>query len=350
MSTRDDVAKRAGVSPAVVSYVLNNSNYVSEEKRQAVLKAIKELNYHPNLYASSLKSGRSKEFLLITDDIRNDMFSEIAYYMEPVAYKSGYTLTVMSATQRKYDELIDAMHGHQFAGVFIFSGVIPFTKKYVRKLNQLSGMGIPIVLFMFIQNSSPLHEGITVLQTNIREAVSRAVDYLIEEKHHKIIAYLGDGDPMASGESEPFGDGLRVNGYIDALRRHGLVPRKDLVFFLDQFKYEDRKYLNTEGVVDAYFKLAPEDRPTAFFVNSDELAATLMKAFKKRGIQTPDDIQIIGFGETLASSIVSPELTTVDLPCKEIADCAIQTLIERAAGNMPEPRSFELRLIKKGSA
>ena len=71
-ATRNDVAKLAGVSPAVVSYVINKTKFVSEEKTQAVLDAIKELNYQPNLYARSLKTNRSMQIAFVCDNLRND--------------------------------------------------------------------------------------------------------------------------------------------------------------------------------------------------------------------------------------------------------------------------------------
>lgn len=350
MPTRNDVAREAGVSPAVVSYVLNNSNYVSEEKRKAVMKAVRKLNYSPNLTARSLKSGKSKDFLLITDDIRNEMFSEISYYMEPVAFENGYSVTLMSSAQRSYDELINVIKQHSYAGVFLFSGVIPLTKTYVKKLNQLAKDGIPIVMFMFIQNSYSFDENITVIHANIRDAVCNAVDYLIEEKGIRKIAYLGDGDPITSGESQPFGDGLRVNGYLDSLKKHGIEPRLDYVMFLDQINKDQTSYLDVDGVVRNYLAFERQDRPDAFFVNSDELAAVLMRSLFNAGVVVPRDIQIISFGATLSSTITNPELTTVELPKKEIADLAIKTLLAKARNKEVEDASVVLRLIRKGSA
>ena len=82
MATRKDVADLAGVSPAVVSYVLNKSNYVSEEKRAAVLKAVEKLNYQPNYMGRSLKNKKTNNLGLICDDIRSELFAEIAFYSE----------------------------------------------------------------------------------------------------------------------------------------------------------------------------------------------------------------------------------------------------------------------------
>ena len=99
MVTRNEVAERAGVSPSVVSYVLNNSNYVSEEKRKAVLKAVEELHYHPNYIGRSLKTKKTNILGLVCDDIRSELFAEITYFSEKYAYDKGYNLFLCTSHQ-----------------------------------------------------------------------------------------------------------------------------------------------------------------------------------------------------------------------------------------------------------
>ena len=86
-ATRNDVAKLAGVSPAVVSYVINKTKFVSEEKTQAVLDAIKELNYQPNLYARSLKTNRSMQIAFVCDNLRNDWLEIAEKKLDKLGYK-----------------------------------------------------------------------------------------------------------------------------------------------------------------------------------------------------------------------------------------------------------------------
>lgn len=349
MITRNDVAKRANVSPAVVSYVINNSNYVSQEKREAVLKAIDELGYFPNALARSLKSGKSNQILLLTDDIRSEIFSEIHFYMEHVAAEHNYTLTVSSYSGANAFTMLNALNSRQYCGAFIFSALIPLKDEYLRRLNKIAEGGMPVVLFMFAETDSEISPMITQILPSIRQAVCGAVDYLFDEKHHRRIAYLGDGDPEETLEQDN-GEGLRVNGYQDSLRKHGLTPEKKYIFFLDALKYESRKYLNVEGVIDAYFRMEESQRPTAFYVNSDIMAAELIKGFFQRGVFVPDDLEVVGFGDTLSASIIVPELTTVRLPCKEIGEAAIDALMEKISGHATADQHFELALVKRASA
>lgn len=348
MVTRNDVAHHANVSPAVVSYVINNSNYVSEEKRKAVLKAIRELGYYPNTLARSLKSGRTDQLLLMTDVIRSEMFSEITYYTEHKATEKGYNLTVLSYTQENALDALRSLPGGQYAGAFIFSALIPLNADYLRELNHYAENGIPIVLVMFAEPTLDLHPAISRIRPNIRESVCDAVDYLFA-KGHRVIAYVGDGDPAETLE-QGNGEGLRVNGYQDSLRNHGIEPDRRYIFFLDAFKYDYRKYLNVEGVLQAYEALAPQDRPTAFFVNSDQMAAELIKSFQRRGVSIPQDIEIIGFGDTMSASIVTPELTTVAMPIKEMGETALSMLLDKITGKQMGDAYFKLEMIKRSSA
>lgn len=350
MVTRNDVAKRAGVSPAVVSYVLNNSNYVSEEKRQAVLRAVEELGYYPNSVARSLKEGKSKQILIITDDIRSELFAEVTFYMEREAVRSGYSIAVSSCTQQSFESYLDSLLGRQYAGIFIFAGVFPLSGAPVQKLNRLAQSGVPVLLFKFIQSSAELSPDIVLLQSNISEAVGKAVDYLLDVKKHKIVGYVGDGNPVATGESLPFGDGLRVKGYLQSLKRHGIEPDKKYVFFLDEFANNHQPFMNVEGIIDYIFKLPEEERPTAYFVNSDTIAARFMARLNSVGICVPRDVEIVSFGDTHSASITNPQLTTVALPCQAIGEQAMYTFLQKIKGEPVANEYFSANFIKRDSA
>ena len=349
MVTRNDVARLANVSPAVVSYVINNSNYVSQEKKEAVLKAIDELGYYPNTLARSLKSGKSQQILLLTDDIRSEIFSEIHFYTEHVATEHGYSLAVSTYSAGNALSMLSSLHSHQYAGAFLFSALIPLSGEYLSRLNKIADDGMPITLFMFAKTDSDISPNIIRILPDIRQSVCHAVDYLFDKKKHRFIAYLGDGDPKATLE-EGNGDGLRVNGYQDSLRKHGIEPEKKYIFFLDALQYDCRKYLNVEGVIKAYFEMEENERPTAFYVNSDIMAAELIKSFSRQGIQVPDDMEIIGFGDTTSATIVTPELTTVGLPSRVIGEAALNALLGKIAGQEVPDQYFHLELIKRGSA
>lgn len=350
MVTRNDVAKLAGVSPAVVSYVLNNSNYVSEEKRCAVLNAVAQLGYFPNSAARSLKEGKSKQFLIITDDVRSELFAEVTFYMEREASESGYSIAISSCTQKNFDEYLDSLMGRQYAGIFLFSGIFPLVGVQLDKINRLAEAGMPVVLFKFIQSSAKLHPSITLLQSNISEAVCKAVDYLHDVKGHEIVGYIGDGNPCATGETLPFGDGLRVKGYLESERKHRREPDKRYVFFLDENPPPHQTFMNVEVIVEQILAMSENERPTAYFVNSDILAAKLMARFRSLEIYVPQDVEIVGFGDTLSATITNPQLTTVGLPCQAIGEQAVYALLQKAKGEPVANGYFAANFIKRDSA
>lgn len=344
MSNRNDVAKRAGVSPAVVSYVLNNSNYVSAEKREAVLRAVEELNYHPNYTARSLKEKKTRHFAMITNDIRNEIYSEITYHMELMAYEQGYNLAVSSCNFKKAKNFMDTLLSRQYDGIFLASNVYS-----VEQLNELAKSRIPLVLFQY-RNYENLHPKVTVMSPRMLEAVTEAVDYLVEDRGHKVIGYLGDGNPVLAGEKGPCGEGLRVNGYINSLRKHGLELKKQHVYFLEEFQEPDSHWLDVSKIIDDYLATSPGDRPTAYFSGTDMMAAKLVAEFHARGIRVPRDVEIIGCGNTHSAFICSPPLTTIALPLKDIADKVVEALILKSEGKEAPNNQFDLKFIKRDTA
>ena len=99
--TRADVAKYAGVSETIVSYVLNNNRYVAAEKRERVKRAVAELNYHPNVIARALRKKTSRQILLITDIVIDEFFGEILYQLDKYAYDKGYLVSLCKLRDRK---------------------------------------------------------------------------------------------------------------------------------------------------------------------------------------------------------------------------------------------------------
>ena len=134
--TRNDVAKLAGVSPAIVSYVINQTKFVSEEKTLAVKKAIEELHYRPNLYARSLKTNKSMQIAFVCDNLRNNWL-DIA---ENMFFDKGYF--VSHCYSRDGEDFIQMLIEGRFDGVFML------TNRYTAsELNEIAGAGIPIVLY-----------------------------------------------------------------------------------------------------------------------------------------------------------------------------------------------------------
>ena len=132
--TRNDVAKKAGVSPAVVSYVMNNSNYVSEQKRKAVLKAVEELNYTPNIFAKGLRTNRSSQIALVGDTLQDELYGTLSSEL----FDQGYYPSLFFS--RKEDAFIGKLIEGRFDAMFMASNGFS-----AEQLNRIVDSGIPLI-------------------------------------------------------------------------------------------------------------------------------------------------------------------------------------------------------------
>ena len=173
--TRNDVAKLAGVSPALVSYVMNQTKPVSEEKTLAVKKAIEELQYRPNLHARGLKTNKSMQIAFVCDNLRNDWL-EIA---EKRFFDKGYF--VSHCYSRDGDDFIQMLIEGRFDGVFMLSN-----RYTAKQLNEIASAGIPIVLYK-TRDYSFLEPNIVTVAPDIYGSIVKTVSYLIARGHKRII-------------------------------------------------------------------------------------------------------------------------------------------------------------------
>ena len=175
--TRNDVAKKAGVSPAVVSYVMNNSNYVSEQKRKAVLKAVEELNYTPNMFAQGLRMNRSNQIALVGDTLQEELYGSISSRL----FDQGYYPNLFFS--RKDDAFIGKLIEGRFGAMFMASN--GFTAE---QLNRIVDSGIPLILYQS-RRYEGLDPRIVIRAPDLYDGVKRTINYLIL-KGHRRIAYI----------------------------------------------------------------------------------------------------------------------------------------------------------------
>lgn len=327
--TRNDVASKAGVSPSVVSYVLNNSNYVSEGKREAVLKAVKELGYYPNYLARGLKTSKSSHFALICDEIQIELFAE----MESFLYDKGYFVSLCSS--RIEDNFVNMLVSRRFEGIFMTSN--GFT---VEQLNYIAASGTPMVFFK-TRNYVGLDSRIVTVAPDYYNAVKKSMDYLML-KGHKRIALI---PPLKYKTKGIHGDDYRVMAYVESLEKSGLSIDESLVCINTQ---------TVESIFESVFEMLTKSvnslRPTAFVVGNDYLAAQIIKYLKNLNIQVPQDVAIVGSDNSAYASITSPTLTTIGFSKKELAKKVIDKLFQIMNGESPTGEFIEVSLVIGGSA
>lgn len=330
MITRKDVAERAGVSVAVVSYVLNNSNYVSEEKKKRVLEAVKELNYHPNYMARSLKTNKTYNIALVCDDIRGELFAEIAYYMEQYAYASGYN--VFLCNSHKDDMFIQRLINHRTDGIFVATSIYD-----TKQLNHLASGGTPVVLYK-TKDYEELSDHIKCICVDYYNGIRVLVRHLYEKGYRKM-AYL---PPYLSTIRNLESRDYRLRGFCDEMGACGLSVTETQICLQNESYDSIVKY-----ALDFYDKNKKE-KPVAFVAANDYTANMIVNMFREKGIYLMEDFAIVGMDNTASAHDSFPKLTTVGFSKEKMAECVVQTLVSEKDFDKTDVH-FPVSLIEGGS-
>jgi len=305
--TMTDVAKRAGVSPATVSRVLNGNANVAEPTRKKVLKAVEELKYQPNLLASALVTKKTKALGLVLPDVSNPFFAEVVRAVEREATGLGYSVLVCNTDDRPEVEerYLSDLRQRGVDGI-VAAPSLEGTSAMERVLEA----GYPICFFA--RDVPTL--AVTCVKVDDFRGGYLAARHLIELGHRRI-AMVSEPRTVPSVAD-------RVRGYRHALQEAGI---------------EGETILTTEetsiraGIVVAEGLLGP-NRPTAVFCANDVLAIGVMHRLRREGLETPRDVSLVGFDGTVLASVVDPTLTTIAQPIDQMARAAVEALVAEIDG------------------
>ncbi len=319
--TRKDVAERAGVSVAVVSYVINaGPGPVAPATRLKVENAIEELGYYPNEIARGLVLQQSLTIGLITPDYLNPVYGEEAEAIQEVCLPNGY-LTLFAYSGNSVDrerELVLMFRAKMVDGVIIQ----PVSTDPIETIKPLKQAGIPVVLLQYECNEVPY-----VVLADVQGG-QIATQHLLDLGHSRI-GFIKGRLPSAARAEE------RFIGYRQALRNTGVAYDPALVITSDV--NQDAGFLAMQQL------LALPEPPTAVFCHNDALAVGAMHACNAAGLSIPDDISVVGFDDTACSAHLIPPLTTVRFSRKEMGRQAAAILFRKIEHNEnDEPHSVEL--------
>ncbi len=310
--TRDDVARLAGVSPATVSYVVNNGpRPVSAAARARVLAAIEELGYSPHAIARSLKTQRTESAGIIIADMLNPYLASVAQAAHDELLQQGYSLLVANSSESPARELmwLKFMRSRRVDGLILepTGDNLPFLKR-------LAGPGHPPQLVL-IDRAIPELEADTVLLDNVGGARA-AVRHLIDLGHRRI-ALLGLPHEMSPG-------GERLEGYKLALRAAGL-PIDAALIFEGTFVADE-----ASEMVSRLLNVRPA--PTAVFASSNRLARGVLQQIKVRRLRMPDDIALAVFDDVDYFEWMTPSITAVEVSGVALGQQAVDYLHDRLTG------------------
>lgn len=327
-ATREDVAKRAGVSVTIVSYVVNNNRYVDKDKRERVLKAIEELHYRPNNIARALKGKRSNHILFIVDNPANERLSVLLGQMDKFAYRKGSMIS-LSATRNDVD-FVRQIISRQFDGIIISSTSLQ--DQYIQKLVDA---GIPTVLLL--TREYPHVTGAAAIGTGLFHGAKGCVQYFYNQGRRHIV-YIDRASQH--GRFSNIDEDYRLRGFAAGMEELGM-------------RWQDRVITGcrTEEEIQEKLKEFVLANPVdAILGRNDRMACTAMQQILRMGFRVPEDVGVIGFDNSSISRFVTPQLTSMQMPEENLARAAIDLLDEMRRGAAPpENLRFEARMIVRAS-
>jgi LacI family transcriptional regulator len=325
--TIKDVARKANVSIATVSRVLNNQGGYSPKTKEKVLAAIKELGYQPNALARGLINKRTKTIGILFPEVSNMFASKILHGVENVVNEQGSSVIVCNTASNgeKTMKYLQVLHEKRIDGVIFVSEVI--TDEYYK---MLESMNIPIVLI----STESYRYSLPYVKVNDRHAAYTATEYLIQKGHRKIGMISGNKNDMIAGQP-------RIDGYKEALLHNGIDIKENYIVSCKGFGFKDGFY-----ILPRLLHQAPDI--TAIFAASDEMAMGVISAAYKLGIKIPDDISIIGYDNLPLAEMAIPPLTTVAQPLEEMGEMAASMLFEMMdTGRTVESRIMPHQIIER---
>jgi LacI family transcriptional regulator len=330
VATRNDVARAAGVSTAVVSYVLNNGpRPVAAATRAKVLQAIEELGYRPNGVARSLRTNRTRVVALIIPDMANSFFAQLSREVELAAFSRDFTLVVgntMDDTERGLLYAQSFMERRVDGVIFVSSGAD------VEIIDLLTAADVPVVS---IDRDVPA-KNVSSVRVDNRHGGYLATRHLIDHGHRRIACLAG---PPTVGNAVD-----RRKGWESALREAGLRAPARLAATSPSFS-RDAAYRSTLRL------LGYRQPPTAVFATADEQALGVYRAAAATGRRIPDDLAVVSFDSAETAPYLVPGLTSVRQPIDQIARHAIDRLQDRLA-QPPRPTTRDtlpIDLVLRGS-
>jgi DNA-binding LacI/PurR family transcriptional regulator len=317
--TSHDVARLASVSRTTVSYVLNNSDSgiaISEATRQRVLDAARDLGYHPNAAARSLRRQRAGVVGLVTYDTSNRMGSNAFMWlvMDGVLSELGPTgvrLIVEAASDDRPDPCVSLVREGHVDGLIV-TGARPENTE----LRVLHAEGTPIVLWGRLSGSD-----LPYVDIDNVAAARTAVEHLLDLGHTRV-GCITNAPPVTDTAAAD-----RLEGFRSALESRGLS--------FEESQVRSGHFDERSGLTAMTSLLERPDRPTAVFVASDEVALGALKAAKIAGVRVPDDLAIVGFDDLSIATFVEPALTTVRVPAGEIGSVAARALLAAISTSTP---------------
>jgi LacI family transcriptional regulator len=314
-----DVARRAGVSAATVSRVLNGRSTVDPSLAERVTAAMTELGYRRNTMARNLRLRASNLWAIIISDVENPFFTSMVRGVEDVASTAGYSVVLCNSDENpaKEQNYLDAAMAEKMAGV-----IISPSSARVDGINQLRKGRCPVVV---VDRELDGLRVDTVLVDNLEGARS-ATDHLIEQDFQRIACITGPRWLSTAAQ--------RLTGYTQALKAAGRVVDEQLI------RYADFRKRGGHEAMASLLDSGPP--PDAVFVANNLMTVGAAECLIQQGRAIPGDVALVGFDSIPWADLVFPSLTTVAQPTYEVGRAAAHMLLAGIREPDHEPQKLVL--------
>jgi DNA-binding LacI/PurR family transcriptional regulator len=314
-----EVARKAGVSTATVSRIINDSTPVSPDTAARVWKVINALNYYPNTHARALVSGHSRILGLIISDISNPFFPDLVKGFEDIALQHNYEVIL---TNTNYDparmaSCLRRMLERKAEGVAIMTSEMD-----PGLIDELARRGVPIVFL----DVGKVRNRISNISVDYACGIREAVEHLCALGHHRIGFISG---PMTLKSAR-----TRRSAFLNCLKGYNLSGGEELI--------AEGNHKIDGGEVSMYRLLHLKKRPTAVLTSNDLTAFGALRALHHARLRVPDDVSIIGFDDIDMGQYMQPPLTTVRLPRVELGRIAFNALFRILHGDAQKGAEYQV--------
>jgi len=299
--TMREVAKRAGVSPATVSRVLNKTQYISTETEQRVLEVVRQLNYYKNVHARRLATGQSDLFGLVISEIANPYFPEIIRGFQASAWDRGLDVLLCNTEydQSRTKSVIRKLIESDVRGVAIMTASVG---KSVTSDLIAAGVG---VVFCNLGGAEKLVSNISI---DYQRGIAQAIEHVVALGHRRAAVIAGPEDNHTAI-------------IIKQALINGLKARK-----LNPFPVLESNYRVDAGASSVRAILSQPEIPTVVFCGSDLIAMGAMSALEEAGARIPEDVSVIGIDDISFAFLARPPLTTIRVPRERLGTIAFEAL------------------------
>jgi len=303
-----DIAQKLNLSKSTVSRALTGHPNVKAETRQAIMTLAEEMDYQRNMFSISLITNRTKTIGIIVPEFITSFFPQVIVGAQEIAAEKGYNLLVSQSNESYETEVANA----KVMLTNRVDGLLVSLSKETRNFDHLmvfQRKGIPIIFFNRVCEEMMVPKVVV----DDYDAAFKAVEHLILIGK-KRIAHLAGPDSLVISKK-------RLQGYRDALRKHGIPLDEELIISYDLTLSKVRIYVK--------HLLDNDNPPDGLFAINDPTAIEAMQIIKQLGFRIPEDIAVVGFSDNYASNFIEPSLTTISQPVKEMGEVAMSLLLDQ---------------------